>query len=324
MVVVFGTDVHKKTHTVVAVDAAGRELGQVTVPATAAGHGRALRWARNRFAEADRVWGIEDCRHLSARLEQDLLAAGETVVRVFARLMARSRASARTRGKSDPIDALAVARAVLREPDLPRACHDAASRELKLLVDRREDLVAERTRAVNRLRWHLHELDPGMDPAPLSLDRAAVRDRLKDWLAGRDGIVAELAAEILGDIDPLTGRVNDLERRISRLVADCEPRLLALPGCGPLTAAKLVGEIAGRVRLNRGGNRQVNCALHRIAVTQIRLPGPGRDYYRRKLAEGKSTTEALRCLKRQLAKTVHKTLTTTAPAAETACQPAAA
>ncbi|NKX56431.1 IS110 family transposase [Arthrobacter sp. E918] len=322
--VVFGTDVHKKTHTVVAVDAAGRELGQVTVPATAAGHGRALRWARNRFAEADRVWGIEDCRHLSARLEQDLLAAGETVVRVFARLMARSRASARTRGKSDPIDALAVARAVLREPDLPRACHDAASRELKLLVDRREDLVAERTRAVNRLRWHLHELDPGMDPAPLSLDRAAVRDRLKDWLAGRDGIVAELAAEILGDIDPLTGRVNDLERRISRLVADCEPRLLALPGCGPLTAAKLVGEIAGRVRLNRGGNRQVNCALHRIAVTQIRLPGPGRDYYRRKLAEGKSTTEALRCLKRQLAKTVHKTLTTTAPAAETACQPAAA
>ena len=106
------------------------------------------------------MWAIEDCRHLSTRLERDLLAAGQQVVRVPPKLMAQTRASARTRGKSDPIDALAVARAALREPDLPVAAHDEVSRELKLLVDRREDLVAERTRTINRLRWHLHELDP--------------------------------------------------------------------------------------------------------------------------------------------------------------------
>ena len=107
-----------------------------------------------------------------------MLTAGQQVVRVPPKLMAQARASARTRGKSDPIDALAVARAFLREPDLPIASHDEVSRELKLLVDRREVLVAQRTATINRLRWRIHELDPERAPKPASLDLAKHRGML--------------------------------------------------------------------------------------------------------------------------------------------------
>ena len=127
--VVVGADVHKQTHTFVAVNDVGRKLSEKTVRAVTAGHAEAVMWARERFG-ADVVWAIEDCRHLSARLERDLLTAGQKVVRVPPKLMAQTRASARTRGKSDPIDALAVARAYLREPDLPVASHDVVSLEL--------------------------------------------------------------------------------------------------------------------------------------------------------------------------------------------------
>src|ERR1700756_1639095 len=168
--VVVGADVHKRTHTFVAVDAVGKKLGEKVVSATSSGHHQALRWARERFGN-EVVWAIEDCRHLSARLERDLLSAGQKVVRVPTKLMKGVRDSARTRGKSDPIDALAVARAVLREPDLPVATHDEVSRELKLLVDRREVLVAQRTAAINRLRWWVHELDPEHVPGALDRDK---------------------------------------------------------------------------------------------------------------------------------------------------------
>ena len=129
-----------------------------TVGTTTQDHLRLLKWAVG-FAE-ERLSAIEDCRHLTRRLERDLIAAGESVVRVSPKLMAHVRDSARSYGKSDPIDALAVARAALREPDLPTARLDGIEREVRLLVDHREDLVAERTRIIARLRWHLHELDP--------------------------------------------------------------------------------------------------------------------------------------------------------------------
>lgn len=335
--VVVGADVHKRTHTFVAVDEAGRELGHKTFDAITPGHQAAVRWARERFG-IELVWAIEDCRHLSARLERDLLTAGQSVVRVPPKMMAEQRRIARTRGKSDPIDALAVARAALREPDLPVATHDEGSRELKLLVDRRDDLVKHRTATINRLLWRVHELDPAWAPKPKSLDIAKQQQILAGRLADVPGIVAELARDELTDVIELTGRVNDLERRISRLVADAAPTLLAMPGVGSLTAAKLVGETAGiarfkseaafarhagiapipvwsgntagRVRLTRSGNRQLNAAIHRIAVTQIRLDGLGRTYYEKKKAEGMSTPEALRCLKRRLARIVFNHLTT--------------
>jgi transposase len=126
------------------------------------------------------------------------------VVRVPPKLMAQSRASARTRGESDPIDALAVARAVLREPDLPVASHDERSRELKLLVDQREDVVGERTWMINRFCWHVHRIDPTIDPRPKSLRTANVRVQLAVWLAPLSGIDAEIARAVLADIDRVT------------------------------------------------------------------------------------------------------------------------
>jgi transposase len=259
------------------------------------------------------------------------------VVRVPARLMAEQRRTARTRGKSDPIDALAVARAVLREPDLPVATHDDASRELKLLVNHRDDLVRQRTAIINRFRWHLHRIDPTVDPRVKSLHLAKTITGLREFLADLPGIDARLARELLEDIQALTVRANALEKEITVLVTVQAPALLELPGCGPLTAAKIVGETAGiarfateakfamhagvapipvwsgrtkgRVRLNKAGNRQINAALHRIAITQIRLQGSlGKAYYDKRLAAGDSKTEAIRCLKRRLARVVFNTL----------------
>ena len=349
MVVVVGIDVHKGTHTAVAVDEVGRELGQRTVRATEAGHRQLLGWALRAFAGAAELrFAVEDCRHVSVRLERDLLGAGQVVVRVPPKLMAGVRSSARTRGKSDPIDALAIARAALREPSLPIASHDSVTREVKLLVDHREDLVNTRTQMQNRLRWHLHELDPELDPAPRSLDRRAVLDGLASWLAGQPAsMLTRVAAELVADVAALTVRVNAIEKELAERVKALAPRLLALPGCGPLTAAKIVAETANvtrfrseacfamhagaapipassgktnRHRLARGGNRQLNVALHRIAVTQIRLAGPGRDYYQRRVALGNTKMEALRAMKRRLARVVFNALrpdTTRQPAALT-------
>jgi transposase len=338
MVVMVGVDVHKDTHCAVAVDEVGRQLGKpLTVRATDAGHLQLLRWAQRHGETHDGVAvAVEDCRHVSGRLERALLAAGARVLRVPPKLMAGARASARTRGKSDPIDALAIARAALREPDLPVAEHTHASRQVKLLVDHREDLVNTRTQAQNRLRWHLHELDPGLEPKPRTLDNIRVLDDLVARVQALpvDGVhvtVQRIALELLDDIRALTLRARALEKELAGLTAVQAPQLLALPGCGVLTAAKIVGETANpsrfrseacfamhagvapipassgrtdRHRLARGGNRQLNAALHRIAVTQIRLDGPGRDYYQRRLELNNTKMEALRALKRRLARAV--------------------
>jgi transposase len=327
--IVIGVDSHKRTHTVVAADGTGRKLAEKTVVATSAGHLELVRWA-GRFT--DHRWALEDCRHLSRRLSTDLLVAGEAVVRVPPKLMAGARRSAREYGKSDPIDALAVARAALRE-DLPVATLDGPEREVRLLVDHRDDLVAERTRAENRLRWHLHELDPGTEPPARGLDRAHVLADLEQRLADGPGIVARLARELVARIRELTATINSLEREISRLVADLAPSLLALTGCGPLTAAKLVGETAGigrfrsaaafarhngtapvpvwssnteRHRLSRTGNRQLNVALHRIAITQLQREGPGKTYLEHRRSQGDTKTEAIRALRRRISDEVFR------------------
>ena len=167
---VIGIDAHKRSHTAVAADRKASQLSTKTIGTTQQRPSRnCCEGARNNGGE--RMWAIEDCRHLSRRLERDLMAAGEPVVRVPPKLMADVRDGARTYGKSDPIDALAVARAALREPNLPEARLDGMEREVRLLVDHSEDLVAERTRIIWRLRWHLHELDPGWPPP--NMDRTS-------------------------------------------------------------------------------------------------------------------------------------------------------
>jgi transposase len=340
--VVLGVDAHKATHTIVAADDNGRQVAQLTVRATSAGHLDAVQWAAQ-FEE--RRWALEDCRHLTRRLERELLWAGEAVVRVPPKLMAGARRGARTRGKSDPIDALAVARAALREPGLPVAHLDGPERELRLLVDYRENLVNERTRAQNQLRWLLHDLDPELHVPVGALDRYKTLDELDRWLDGRDGIPARLARDLVRRCGELTRHANELEREIAARVAPLVPTLLAIWGCGALTAAKIVGEVAGisrfasraafamhngtapipvwsgnteRHRLNRGGNRQLNAAIHRIMVTQLRRPGPAREYLERRVTNGDTKAEALRALRRRLSDVVYRGLIHDTQAADAA------
>jgi transposase len=330
--IVIGVDVHKHSLTAVAVDEAGRMLDEKTV---AVADGELVGWASGFGGE--RLWALEDCRQLTRALERELLAVGEQLVRVPPKLMAPERRAGRARGKSDPIDALAVARAALREPRLSRPRPDEQPfRDLKLLVDHREDLVDERRRAQQRLRWHLHQLDPSFVVPARRLDRSTHLERVARWLARREQEVqVRVARELVARCRSLTRTIVELDAELEQRTAETAPALLELPGCGALTAAKLLAEVgpidrfqtdaqlarhsgvapleasSGRVqrhRLDRGGNRQLNAAFYRIAITQARYHPAARAYLERKQAEGKSRREALRCLKRQLARAVYTTL----------------
>lgn len=335
--IVIGTDTHKQSHTCGAVFAGtGQLAGELTAPARRAGFAELLDWGRG--LDPERIWAIEDCRHVSGSLERFLVASGERVVRVPPKLMGAARRGERTRGKSDPIDALAVARAALREgpESLPAAQLDESALELKLLLDHRENLVRARAEDQQRLRWHLHDLWPELELPAGCLDRIVWLDRVGRKLSRAERSArVRVCRELVRAIRDRTRRASELEREIGAMVHAQAPQLLELPGCGTLTAAKLLAETAGvkrfssdaklarvagvapipassglrvRHRLDRGGNRQLNCALHRIAVTQGRVHAPARDYLARKQAEGKSRIEAIRCLKRHLARRVWRLL----------------
>jgi transposase len=330
--IVIGVDVHKQSVTAVAVDEAGRLLDERTV---AVGSDELIGWAE--AIDTQRLWAIEDCRLLTPWLERQLLSGGEDMVRVSPKLTVPERRAGRVRGKSDPIDALAVARAALREPDLPRPQPgEQVHREIKLLVDHRDDLVDERRRTQQRLRWHLHELDPTLVVPLRRLDRASHLERVARWLARREQEVqVRIARELLNRCRSLTRQIDELNAELEQRAAAVAPALLELPGCGAVTAAKLLAEIGPisrfktdaqlarhsgvapleassgknqRHRLDRGGNRQLNAALYRIAITQSRYHPGARAYLERKQAEGKTRREAIRCLKRLLARTVFNTL----------------
>ncbi|GAA6528013.1 IS110 family transposase [Intrasporangium sp. DVR] len=331
--VMIGTDSHKRTHTFVAVDDVGRRLGECTLRANTDGHLQLLTWAA-RFDEV--TFALEDCRHLTRRLEGDLLRAGQRVVRVPTRLMAGARRGARTPGKSDPIDAEAAAVAALRHPGLPVAELDGPARQVKLLSDYRRDLVMQRTRACCQLRWHLHELDPDLALPSRSLRQANTRARVQDFLDTQEGIVARLACKLVARIADLSEEIKDIEKELKALVHAQASTLLSLPGCGVLSAAVIIGETAGvhrfrdkdafarftgtapvpvwsgasagKVRLNRGGNRQMNYALHMMAVTQARGVGPGKAYLAKVEARGKDRVAALRLLRRRLSDAIYSAL----------------
>ena len=333
--VVIGIDAHMRSHTAVVVDAAtGRRLGELTVTADEAGHAR-LRAFAERFG-GEREWAIEDCRNLSRRLERALLEGGERVIRVPPKLMAGQRRTERTFGKSDSIDALAIARAALREPDLPVARLDGPEREIAILVNYRSSLVVERTRMQGRIRWLLFELDPALNPPGRSLDLLSTLDRLRRRLAKQPpSVLLRVIREQLARIRELTVQINAIERELRPLVHRHARPLLAVPGIGTINAARLIAEVADvrrfktearlalyagvapldassgrqhRHRLNRSGNRQLNAALHMIALTQARMHAPARDYIARRRAEGKSGKEAVRALKRHLIRTIYRLL----------------
>ena len=210
--------------------------------------------------------------------------------------------------------------------------------EIRLLLDHREDLIAERTRAMNRLRWHLLQLCPELEARLPNggLTRQVVQERIATRLRNiRDDPRARVARDQLRHICTLSSQINELERELGTLVAAHRPALLAEQGCGVLTAATLIGRTAGaerfptdahfarqtgtapipassgqvvRHRLHRGGDRRLNSALHMIAITKARLDPQTKAYLERKRAEGKTKREALRCLKRHLARRVHHLL----------------
>jgi transposase len=337
--IVIGADTHKRTHALAAVDeGTGRVRGKRQITADGPGHLAAVRWARG--LDCERVWAIEDCRHVSRRLEQALLAAGERVVRVAPHRMGASRKGERERGKSDQIDALAIARAVVKDgiEKLPTAHLDEAAMEIRLLLDHRNHLVAERTRAVNRLRWHLLQLCPELERSlgRGSLNQARVLDRIDRRLRRLPaGARVRVAREQVAQIRHLTRRADALKTELAELVVAHRPELLAETGCGPLTAAILIGHTAGaerfrsdasfamqsgtapipcssgqrqQHRLNPGGDRQLNHALHIIAMTRANHDPATKQYLARKEAEGKTTKGALRCLKRTLARRFHRLL----------------
>ncbi len=251
--IVIGTDTHKATHTCGAVFAGtGQLAGELTAGAREPGFRELLAWGQN--LDEERIWAIEDCRHVSGSLERFLAASGERVIRVPPKLMGESRRAERTRGKSDPIDALAIARAALREgPETLPAAH---------------------------------------------LDKEVWLDRVARKLSrAEQGARVRVSRELVGAIRDRTRRAAELEREIGILVRSQAPQLLELPGCGVLSAAKLLAETAGARRFATDAK-----------LTQGRIHPPARDYLARKQAEGKSRIEAIRCLKRHLARRVWKLL----------------
>jgi transposase len=331
--IVIGADTHKGSHALAAVDeGTGRVRGSRQIKAEESGHMAAVRWARG--LDEQRIWALEDCRHVSRRLEQALVAAGERVVRVPPHRMGASRKGEREPGKSDEIDALAVARAVVKDgiEQFPLAYLNEQAMEIRLLLDHRGDLVAERTRTVSRLRWHLLELCPELEHSLKrgALNQARVLDRLDRRLRKLPALArVRVAREQVSHLRALNREIDALQCALLELVKVHRPQLLSELGCGALTAAILIGHTAGvkrfrtessfalltgtapipcssgqrtQHRLNRGGDRQLNHALHIIAITRAQRDPATKEYLARKEAEGKTKKGALRSLKRHLAR----------------------
>jgi transposase len=336
---VFGVDPHKESHTAVGVDELGRKQAQQTVRARRDGHRELIAWARQ-VCPGERTWAVEDVRHVAGGLIRELLAAGESVVFVPPKLMAGVRRGGRERGKSDPVDALAIARAALREDAyLPAARLDEQVLEVRRLTDHRDDLVAERTRVISRLRWLVHDLAPGLAPAPRALAGSRARATLEAGLRALPASAGQrIALSQLARITALTAEAAQAEAELAVLVRRLVPVLLQVKGVAVITAAKILGEIGdirrfrnlaafarhngtapipassgtgtnGPHRLNRAGNRQLNAALHRIALVQARYHDGARALLARRAETARETRKASqRVLKRHLSDVVYRAL----------------
>lgn len=331
--ITIGIDPHKGSHTAEAIDEHESVHGRVRVTADCHQVEQLVAWAA-RFPE--RQWGVEGAQGVGRLLAQQLVAAGEPVVDVPATLAARVRAlgSGHT-DKTDAHDAAAVAVVALRHRGLRRVTADDHAEVLRLLSERRAQLVAGRTQAMCRFHGLIGALVPGGARRALSAGQAAVVLRAIRPVTAVNIERKLLARELLVDVRGFDTRIKAVDVRIKSGVAVSETTLTEMLGVGPVLAAKILGIVgdidrfptrarfaayAGvspveassgahvRHRLNRRGNRQLNYAIHMIAITQRAHQGPGRVYFERKLAEGKSPAEARRSLKRHIANSVYRHL----------------
>jgi transposase len=283
----------------------------------------------------NRRWAIEGCAGIGRHIAQRLIADGETVMDVPAKLSARVRVFDTGQGrKTDPVDAHSVAVAGLRSSGLRQVAPDDATVALRLLVDRRDELGQTRTQLVSRIYRLLLELIPG--GAKKYLTHAQAAHLLRTMPPPVDLVEQtrhQLAVERVEELTTTDAKIKVAKKQLNQLLAATGTSLPKLHGIGPSGAARLIGDISDirrfasaghfaswngtapidassgdqkRHRLSRAGNWRINRALHIMAVVQLRHDTPGRAYYRRRLAEGKTTMEAMRALKRRLSDVVYR------------------
>jgi transposase len=334
-VITIGIDPHKRSLTAAALDSHSRLLGQLRVSASGQAGRQLLAWAKQ---WPQRRWAVEGASGLGRGIAQLLVAAEVQVLDVPAKLAARARLlSTSSARKTDLVDACSVAAAALHHRQLRPVALEDQTVIFWLLSDRRDDLVAERTRALSRLHVLLADLQPGGAARELSATRATALLRQVRPITAVDVERKRIAHQLLADVRRLDRQVKTASQAIRQAVGEYGTTLTQVYGVGPVLAAKLLGHTGDitrfpdrdhfasytgtapieassgdmrRHRLNRGGNRQLNTALHLIAVCQIRDPSPGQAFYQRKLAEAKTPEEARRSLKRHLANVVYSHLVT--------------
>jgi transposase len=333
MPVMIGVDPHKASHTAAALDEHGRLLAQQRIPASLDGYQQLRKWA-GRWPQ--HCWAVEGAHGIGRALAQRLVGDGEQVLDVPAKLAARVRVLSVGHGrKSDPHDAVSVAIAARSVPSLRQVRVEDEAVVLHLLTKRRQDLVAARTQSINRLHRLLIDLVPGGARRNLTAKRATAL-LAAVTPAGAPAVIRwQLAGELVADVRHLEQQIAAVEARIKAAVTQANTSLVQLFGVGPVLAATFLGEIgdvrrfptkhhfaahtgtapleasSGQVirhRLSRAGDRKLNHALYMMAMVQVRRPNAGQAYYRRKLTEGKSPKEALRCLKRRLSDAVYRCL----------------
>ncbi len=331
--VIIGVDPHKLSATIEVCDGRERVLAAGRFGTDKTGYA-AMRKTVSGWGQ--RVWAVEGSNGAGRPLAQRLLADGERVVDVPAKLSARARMlDTGHNRKTDAHDAHAVAVVAVHNQGLRVLSYDVELEALRMLADRREELTRAKVQAVNRLQRLLSELRPGTAKKDITTGQAKkilAGLRPRD-LAGKTR--RRLAAEQLAEFVTIEKKIKALTKELKMMVLARGSRLMELHGVGPVVAARIladVGDIArfadrnrfaswtgtapidassgeqNRHRLSRAGNRRVNHMIHIAAVTQIRLDTEGRAYYRRKRTAGKKRMEALRCLKRRISDAIYKQL----------------
>ena len=342
MRVAVGVDSHKSSFSVSVVDELGRELGVRVFSNHARGFAAAHQWIRS-FGEC--TIGIEGSGRYGRPLAVFLERAGEIVHEVPASLTFRERNRRRSRGKSDPVDAVAIARVVARGEGLAPIRHNDVCGDLKALSDYRDQLIHTRTELANQTHHDLVGIAPGYEARIRNLVSKKNLAAAMTVVRGDPSVRAGLVRRRIAHIRRLDAEIAAISDDIEVKLQESGSTLIEIHGVGPFVAARILGEVGdprsirsrgafgilsgtapleassgtvARHRVNRGGNRQLNRALHVVAFTQARSCPEARLYMERKRAEGKSYREALRCLKRNLANVIYRRLMDDRRAAEVA------